>query len=152
MKDVKIMLVCLLVTLTALGLASGAELNTIMMEATCKIVGPGTLGTGFVIGKPSPKNKLRAFYTLITANHVLKATRGDNVNLVFRQKQQDNSWKRIEIAVRIRQKKEPLWKKHPEVDVAAMFIRLSTMTSMLIRCSRSGSSFALATAMSPYHA
>lgn len=124
MKDAKTMLVCFLVTWTAPGLAPGAELNTIMMEATCKVIGPNTLATGFVIGKTDQNKPPKVFHTLITAHHVLQATRGDTVNLVFRQKQQDGSWKRIEISVKIRDNQKPLWQKHPEVDLAAIFIQL----------------------------
>jgi S1-C subfamily serine protease len=103
-----------------------ADLNTIMMEATCKIAGQGTLGTGFIIGKPDEKNPPKAFYTLVTADHVLRAAKGDKVVLTLRQKQKDESWKRIEIPVQIRNKKKDLWQKHPQADVAAMFVRLPT--------------------------
>jgi S1-C subfamily serine protease len=106
--------------------ASAADLNTIMMEATCKIMGKGTLGTGFVIGKPDPKNPPKAFYTLVTADHVLRAAQSNEVTLVFRQKQKDDSWKRIQVPVQIRAKNKPLWKKHPEMDIAAIFVRLPT--------------------------
>lgn len=111
-----------------------ADLNTIMMEATCKIGDErGPLGTGFVIGKPDKNNPLRAFYTLVTADHVLRAARGDTVVLTFRQKQEDESWKRIEIPVQIRNGTKELWQKHPEADVAAMFIRLpnNVVTTLL---------------------
>lgn len=120
-----IVIACLLVVLAARGTLAD-DLNTIMMEATCKIAAPGTLGTGFVIGKPDKKNPPKAFYTLVTADHVLRAAQGDRVMLTFRQKQQDETWKRIEVPVQIRNKKKELWQKHPKMDVAAMFIRLPT--------------------------
>jgi len=101
-----------------------ADLNTIMMEATCKISGSGSLGTGFVIGTPDKDNPKKAFYTLVTADHVIRAVQGDRVVLTFRQKQKDETWNRLEISVQIRNNKKELWKKHPKMDVAAMFIRL----------------------------
>jgi hypothetical protein len=101
--------------------ACTAELNTIMMEATCKIVGPGSIGTGFVMAKPGT-NGPRAFYVLITADHVLQGIQGETATLVLRQSAPSNSWNRIEFPVRIRTGATPLWKKHPDVDVAAMFI------------------------------
>ncbi len=103
---------------------AGADLNTVMMQSTCKITGQGTLGTGFIMGKPDPNNPPKAFYTLITANHALSACKSQMVMLLFRQKQDDESWKRIEIPIQIRDKDGNLWKKHPVVDVAAMFVRL----------------------------
>lgn len=99
-----------------------------MMEATCKISGPGTLGTGFIMGKPDPNDAPKAFYTLITADHVLAACQSERVVLLFRQKQADDSWKRLDVPVRIRSGKTPLWTKHKEVDAAAMFVRLPTNT------------------------
>lgn len=104
--------------------AAGRDFNTIMMEATCKIVGKGTLGTGFVIGKPDPNDPSKLFYVLITADHVLRATQGDQVTLVFRQKQKDKKWKRIQIPLAIRQKRKALWEKHPKVDMAAIYVQL----------------------------
>lgn len=124
MKMRIITIFCYLLLCACLNLASAADLNIIMMEATCKIVGNGSIGTGFVIGKPDPDNPPRAFYTLITADHVLRAVQGDTVVLVFRKKQEDGSWIRTEIPVKIRENDKPLWKKHPEVDVAAIFVRL----------------------------
>jgi hypothetical protein len=103
-----------IIVLLVIGLASpcvATDLNSVMMEATCKIICKGTLGTG-----------------LITADHVLSACKSDMAALVFRQKQDDGSWKRIDVPVRIRDKKTPLWTKHKEVDVAAMFVRLPTNT------------------------
>ncbi len=127
-------LVALLV-LGLLGPSFAADLNSIMMEATCKISGPGTLGTGFIMGKPDAKNEPKAFYTLITAHHVLAACKSDKVVLLFRQKLADGSWKRVDVPLRIRNKNTPLWKKHEKVDVAAMFVRLppDTVSTLLSR-------------------
>jgi hypothetical protein len=110
-----------------------AELNTVMMEATCKIQGPGSVGTGFIIGKPDPNTPDRAYYTLITANHVLEAIQGEDAILVLRQYHESNAWTRVEIPIRIRNGHDALWKKHPDVDVAGMFVRLpkDTVRNML---------------------
>jgi len=104
-----------------------------MMESTCKIAAPGISGTGFVIGKPDKKNPSKVFYTLVTADHVLRAAQGDRVTLTFRQKQQDETWKRVEMSVQIRNKKKELWQKHPKMDIAAIFIRLpkNVVTTLL---------------------
>jgi len=132
MRKSIIALACLMATFAARG-TMAIELNTIMMEATCKIVGPGSSGTGFVIGKPDKKNPPKAVLTLVTADHVLRAVQGDTVVLTFRQKQKDETWKRLEIQVQIRNKKKELWQKHSKMDVAAMFIRLpkNVITTLL---------------------
>jgi len=108
--------------------ASAQDLNVIMMEATCKITGQGSLGTGFIIGKPDESNPPQAFYTLVTADHVFRAVKGESVVLTLRQKQEDDTWKRIEIPLRIRNKNKDLWQKHADVDVAAIFVRLPKNT------------------------
>jgi S1-C subfamily serine protease len=104
--------------------AFAAELHTIMMEATCKIHGPGSMGTGFIIGKPDVNKTANAFYTLVTADHVLSNIQGETAFLVLRQYSKINEWSRIEVPIRIRNGVKPLWKKHPDVDVAAIFVRL----------------------------
>jgi S1-C subfamily serine protease len=100
------------------------EFNTIMMQATCKITGKGSLGTGFIIGKPYSTNPPKAFYTLVTAAHVLKAVQGDTIILLLRKREESGLWKRLNVRVQIRNNNKPLWKTHPEVDLAAMFVRL----------------------------
>ena len=132
MRKIRIVIFCLIAAFSA-SEAVAADLNTIMMEATCKISGPGSLGTGFVIGTPDKDNPENAFYTLVTADHVIRAVQGEKVVLTFRQKQKDATWTRLEIPVQIRSKKKELWKQHPKMDVAAMFIRLpkNVVTSLL---------------------
>jgi S1-C subfamily serine protease len=100
------------------------ELNTIMMQATCKIKGESSLGTGFIIGKPDPTNPPKAFYTLVTAAHVLKAVRGDTIILLLRKRDESGLWKKLNVTVHIRNDNNPLWKTHPQVDLAAMFVKL----------------------------
>jgi hypothetical protein len=95
-----------------------------MMQATCKIKGPGSLGTGFIIGKPDPTNPPKAFYTLITAAHVLQSVRGNNIILVLRKRSESGLWKRLEKPIQIRKENKPEWKTHPQVDLAGMFVRL----------------------------
>lgn len=108
--------------------AFAAELNTVMMEATCKIHGPGSMGTGFIIGKPDANKTSNAFYTLVTADHVLSNIQGETAFLVLRQYSKTNEWSRIEVPIRIRDGIKPLWKKHPDVDVAAIFVGLPKET------------------------
>jgi len=108
--------------------AVAAELNTVMMEVTCKIQGPGSMGTGFIIGKPDTNNTGKAFYTLVTASHVLSNMQGETAVLVLRQYRDTNEWTRLELPIRIRNGTTNLWTKHPDVDVAGIFVRLPTNT------------------------
>jgi S1-C subfamily serine protease len=125
MKRIQIV-IAILILISMGTIAIARDLNTIMMEATCKITGQASSGTGFVIGKPDEKNPPKAFYILVTADHVLRAAQGERVKLTFRQKQADNTWRRMDVPLQIREKKKELWQKHPDVDVAAIFVRLPT--------------------------
>lgn len=102
------------------------NINTVMMEATCKISGPGSSGSGFILGTPNPADSNFSFYTLITAHHVLQAIQGDRAIIVLRKliDREKQEYKRVEAPIEIRKNGTDLWSKHPDVDLAAMFVRL----------------------------
>jgi len=100
------------------------NIHTAMMESTVKIVGNGSVGTGFIVGRPSATNPQQFFYTLVTANHVLAGVQGDAIILVLRRLNATGDWERIELSLQIRNGGKDLWKKHPDVDLAALFVRL----------------------------
>lgn len=109
--------------ISCISYAQDFELNTLLMNCTFKIEGDGRLGTVFILGKPMNKNPNRAYYVLITAAHVLDTIKSDIATLNMRNKSGD-TYKRIPIPIPIRTKGKPLWTKHPDVDVAAMYIQL----------------------------
>lgn len=102
------------------------NIHTAMMESTCKISGKGSLGTGFIIGKPDPTQGDRHYFTLVTAHHVLADVQGDSAVLTLRKvaDQATQEWERIDHPVQIRTAGKDLWAKHPEVDLAAMIVPL----------------------------
>jgi S1-C subfamily serine protease len=99
------------------------ELNTILMESTFKLIGNGSIGTAFVIGRESVKNPEKSYYVLVTAAHVLEQSTGDEVALVLRMKNKD-TYVRMPVRIRVRENGKPLWTKHPQADVAVMYIAL----------------------------
>ena len=99
------------------------ELNTILMNATFRIEGSSKTGTVFIIGKPSKKDSTKAFYVMVTANHVLDDIKTDLATLYLR-KNVDNNYSLYPYPVRIRNNGTPLWTKNPDADVAAMYIAL----------------------------
>lgn len=99
------------------------ELNTVLMNCTFKIEGDKQVGTGFIIGRPMKSDSTRAFYVLVTANHVLDTIKLDEATLHLRIKAGD-SFRRLPRALKIRDHGKALWTKHPEVDVAAMYVSL----------------------------
>ena len=102
------------------------NINTAMMEATCKVVGPGSTGTGVIMGTPDTANSSLMYYTLVTAHHVLDGVQGDRVVLVLRKviDRTQQKYQRIEVPIQIRTNGVAAWAKHPDVDLAAAFISL----------------------------
>jgi hypothetical protein len=94
------------------------------MKSTFKLQGEGSMGTGFVIGRPSNKEPNKAYYVLVTAAHVLEKMQGDQAYIILRTKKDDGTYEKIPFPIKIRGDSKPLWVRHNEVDVAAMYVSL----------------------------
>ena len=99
------------------------DVATVIMRSTFKIQGEESLGTVFIMGEPSSDKPDVSYYVLITAAHVLEAIKSDVATLHLR-KQDGDKFVRLLYPVQIRNKGIPLWTRHPDVDVAAMRVRL----------------------------
>jgi S1-C subfamily serine protease len=115
------------------------ELNTALMESTFLIQGQSaqgqTIGTVFVVGRPIPNSTPTvARLVLITAAHVLEQMQGDTAILYLRRlvDEKTNSWVRVPSPLQIRANGQPLWKRHPEVDVAVMYISVPAETPIKV--------------------
>ncbi|MBR1155704.1 serine protease [Bradyrhizobium sp. JYMT SZCCT0428] len=114
------------------------EINTELMEATFRILGPsakkaGELsgGTVFILGKPIDNEK--ASFVLVTAAHVLDDISGDVATISFRWKSADGTINEQNYEKKIREKGTPLYIKHPSVDVAVMYTQMpSEFTAKLL--------------------
>jgi hypothetical protein len=111
------------------------ELNTVLMESTFLIEGPATqggapgtsIGTVFIVGRPVPSIPLpNAVAVLVTAAHVLEDIQGDFAVLHLRKKvdEKANQWVEMPYRVQIRINGQPVWRKNPVADVAAMYINV----------------------------
>jgi hypothetical protein len=106
------------------------ELNQVMMESTFMIeghttAGAPTIGTVFVIGRSIPgTNPPLAKYVMVTAAHVLEEMGGDTAILHLRRKvdEKTSAWVEAPTPVSIRANNRALWTRHPEADVAVMYI------------------------------
>jgi hypothetical protein len=99
------------------------------METTFRIQGRdenGLLknGTGFIMGKPIDGEPTMGRYVLVTAAHVLEDIREDFAILNLRVAKGQNEWSRLRLHIKIRRDGKPVWTKHPEEDVAAMYLLL----------------------------
>jgi S1-C subfamily serine protease len=99
------------------------DMNTLLMKTTFRIEGSGSVGTGFVLGKNVGDS---GRYVLVTAAHVLEDIKEEFAHVHFRIEKTVDEWKRIETALRIRSNGKPLWTKHPDADVAVMYIGVPT--------------------------
>lgn len=109
------------------------ELNTVLMESTFMIDGPSgpgqtMIGTVFVMGIPLATQPTHARYVLVTAAHVLEGIQGDFATLHLRRKvdASTNVWAQVPFPLRIRANGQPIWKKNPDADVAALYIIMPT--------------------------
>jgi len=104
--------------------ASRVELNTLLMESTFKIEGRGSIGTGFLLGRPYPNRPGQSRAVLVTAAHVLEDAQGEQATLVLRRKRSASEWERLPVPISIRSGTTPLWTEHPDADVAVMYVTI----------------------------
>jgi hypothetical protein len=109
------LLICCCVLVSAP--ANGADAVEEMVAATFKITNQSSTATCFVIAR---QKKL----IVVTAAHVFEKMSGEECRIVLRNKQADGSFVRKEVPLKIRAGNKPLWVKHPQVDVAAMKLKL----------------------------
>jgi hypothetical protein len=111
------------------------ELNSVLMECTFELDGRNaqgqeTIGTGFVMGRPIPTSPAKGKYVLITAAHVFNDMSGDIISLNLRRKLGENNWIKVPFPLQIRTGGQPLWTKHPDADVAVMYITLPSEVAL----------------------
>jgi len=102
-------------------------ISPLLMESTFKIEGAtsdgrGMLGTCFILSKIAGTNW--GWNILVTANHVLSGIATDEATLHLRQTNEAGVFTNFSFSLKIRDKGKPLWVRHPEADVAAIFLSL----------------------------
>jgi hypothetical protein len=98
------------------------------LTAVCRITNGRSSGTGFLVARPAagtsqqqaPDPNAARSCLLITAAHVMEESSDPNYELVLRSAMPDGTWKRTPCSVPVRDGEKPLWKKHPELDVAVL--------------------------------
>jgi hypothetical protein len=106
------------------------------MRSTFKIVGEnGKGGTVFILGKPEPTSSGSkenfSYFVLVTAAHVLDDISGNSA-IVFLRLKEGDKYIKTPYLYQIRQDGKPLWVKHPEADIAAMFIHLPSDNGVIL--------------------
>jgi V8-like Glu-specific endopeptidase len=101
------------------------DLSVELIHATVQVeqpLGDGTrtVGTGFLISAPRPDGRPRT--VLVTANHVFVKMPGQNARVGYRFANSDGSWSYSPQTLKIRERGQELWTKHPARDVAVIEI------------------------------
>ncbi|MBC8277428.1 MAG: trypsin-like peptidase domain-containing protein [FCB group bacterium] len=131
MKKLILSLSLVLVSAQLLFSQSGHEQ---LMHTTYQIAGMGSdnkprTGTVFFTGVPSQSDSTTYYHVMITAAHVLDSIITPTATLYFRDTANDD--KLFPYVFQIRNGLEPIYTKHPEVDVAAMYMRIPIKTEVI---------------------
>lgn len=105
-----------IVVFLSLAINASADFATEMIDATFKLFDPAVTGTSFLVRRDAPDTA----YYLVTANHMLKGTKADNVTLVLRERLGDGTFKRRDHSIPIRRDGKRLWVRHEKDDVAVL--------------------------------
>jgi Trypsin-like peptidase domain len=110
-------------------ISAAQDLNTTLMNSTFELTGPaltaGTIfGTVFFMGKPIKGNPTKGYSILITAAHVLDGVKGEDASLMLRRKNPDGTYSAVPHLIKLRKNGKNLYVKHPDADVAAMYVAL----------------------------
>ncbi|MDG2122114.1 MAG: serine protease [Verrucomicrobiales bacterium] len=95
------------------------------LEATVRITGGSASGTAFIVATGSTPPHL-----LVTAAHVFHDIKSESATTVLRSTSPDGHSTRNEISLPIRSDGQPLWQKHPELDIATIPITLPETTAI----------------------
>jgi hypothetical protein len=128
MKTVLLLLVSAVIGLSQ---APSEEINTLLMHSTFRIVGPSStapgktvFGTVFFMGRPLKNDLKNSRAVLVTAGHVLDDIGKDTATLALRRRNTNGSYTPFDFSFKIRKGEQNLYIKHPEFDVAAMYIEV----------------------------
>lgn len=106
------------------------NLHSQMMRSMVKLAHDRSTAGGFVLAvpaaspasSPAAANGADAKYVLITANHVLENTPGEETTVIFRKRLADGEFAKEPMKLAIRKGDKPLWVKHATEDVAVIAV------------------------------
>jgi hypothetical protein len=111
--------------------APSNELHTVLFHSTFRIQGANkndpnqtSFGTALIMGVPKERAEAVSFAVLITAAHVLEDIGGDTASLLVRHVNADGNYTAYPYNIQIRDGGRTLYVKHPDADIAAMYVSL----------------------------
>lgn len=131
--------VCLTILMGLIAIATGTMMTagTVKAEdpiervltATFRIANEQTSATCFLVWPEHTGDDAPQRPVLVTAAHALEQMQQSTCTMVLRVQNDDMSYSRQEITLTIRSNGEPLWVRHPDLDIAAMQIELPESTA-----------------------
>lgn len=113
----------LAVTVFCVRVSAAADAAEDALRATVRITRGSVSGTGFLVAIGAEADPRRR-YLLVTAAHVFQRIDAANCTVIFRARNKNGDFVRREADLPIRDGKEPLWVRHPEVDAAVIAVDL----------------------------
>jgi hypothetical protein len=102
----------------------------VLIRSTFRIEGSGKSGTVFMMGDPG-REGTDARFVMLTAGHVLEDIRDDWATLVLRTRVL-GVYRKLPVKIRVRIGGKPLWLKHSDLDLAAMYVSLPPAADIVL--------------------
>jgi hypothetical protein len=100
---------------------------TQVLWATVKIIAPGSTATGFLVKAPNGDQ-----WVLVTAHHVFAAMKADECTVLLHTRDGSGNLTKSPQKLPVRKDGQPLWTKHPSVDVAVMPVPFSSDQNLAV--------------------
>lgn len=120
-RCVRVSVVLIIMLATGVGVNADDALEK-SLEAVFRITNGRSSGTGFLVAVPGQGGQ--SSVVLVTAAHVLDEMSEPQCQLILRTLSPDQTYARKEVSIPIRDNGTPRWKRHADVDVAALPIEL----------------------------
>ncbi len=102
--------------------ARADDFHTQMVRATFKFDNTKTAGTSFLLTRPAADKPGEVDWILVAAAHEFEEAPRDDALLMLRKRMPDGNYIKLPQPLLLRKGGQPLWRKHPTADVAAMRI------------------------------
>ena len=104
--------------------AAAAEPLEDFMSATFRVADKSHSGTGFLVAAKKDDSQPANRVALVTAGHVFEQMPASRTDLMLRSEHAEKGYVRAAIAIPIRNGDKPRWARHPELDIAALWVDL----------------------------
>ncbi len=117
----RLLLLTLACCLLSAPLQAGEQgVRTQVALSTIRLSNPKSSATGFLVARPDVAQHPDQPLALVTSAHVFERAEGDEMVLTLRKPEGEHEYSKVPMPLKIRDRGQPLWKKHPKLDVAVI--------------------------------